>query len=197
MNILHYSLGLAPQRSGGLTKYATDLMMEQAHRHRVSLLYPAGYRPLQKRISWRQGEDYHQIRTFHLRNTFPISILYGIKSPDDFIGTRAFQQQDMETLYQEIRPDIFHVHSLMGLPKELLHFFGSKGVKQVFSSHDYFGICPKVNLINHHGDLCTEPSQETCSDCNASSPTTQFLRLRNSSIALNLKNNTLIRRLLK
>lgn len=197
MNILHYSLGLAPQRSGGLTKYATDLMMEQAERHRVSLLYPAGYRPLQTRISWRQGDDHHRIRTFQLRNTFPIPILYGIKSPDDFMGKRVFQKQDMEALYQEIRPDVFHVHSLMGLPKELLLFFASKGVKQVFISHDYFGICPKVNLINHRGDLCTNPSQETCSECNKSSPTTPFLRLRNSSIALNVKNNKLIRRLLK
>lgn len=197
MNILHYSLGLPPQRSGGLIKYATDLMMEQANRHRVSLLYPTGYIPLRSRISWKQGENHHQIRTFRLKNTFPVPILYGIKSPLDFMDKRVFQQQDMETLYQEIRPDVFHVHSLMGLPKELLEFFASKGVKQVFSSHDYFGICPKVNLINHHGELCANPSQETCSDCNVSSPTTSFLRLRNSSIALNLKNNPLIRRLLK
>lgn len=197
MNILHYTLGLAPQRSGGLTKYATDLMMEQTKRHTISLLYPAGYRPLRQRIDWKKGDNHHQIRTFRLRNTFPVPILYGIKSPFDFMGTRVFQQRDMERLYQEIRPDVFHVHSLMGLPKELLAFFSSKGVKQVFSSHDYFGICPKVNLINHHGEMCTNPSQETCFDCNASSPTTSFLRLRNSSLALNLKNNTLIRRLLK
>lgn len=197
MNILHYSLGLAPQRSGGLIKYATDLMMEQAHRHHVSLLYPAGYKPLRTRISWRKSKNHHQIHTFQLQNTFPVPILYGIKSPLDFIGKREFSAQDMETLYQEIRPDIFHVHSLMGLPKELLEFFSSKGVKQVFSSHDYFGICPKVNLINHHGDLCAEPSQKNCSDCNESSPTTSFLRLRNSSIALNAKNNKLIRRLFK
>lgn len=29
-NTLHYSLGLPPYRSGGLTKYCTDLMVEQA-----------------------------------------------------------------------------------------------------------------------------------------------------------------------
>lgn len=30
MKILHYNLGLPPYRSGGLTKYSTDLMIEQS-----------------------------------------------------------------------------------------------------------------------------------------------------------------------
>jgi len=40
MKILHYSLGLFPYRTGGLTKYATDLMLEQSKdKHEVHLLY--------------------------------------------------------------------------------------------------------------------------------------------------------------
>ena len=42
MNILHYTLGLPPYRSGGLTKYSLDLMLEQiSEGHTLSLLYPS------------------------------------------------------------------------------------------------------------------------------------------------------------
>ena len=197
MNILHYSLGLAPQRSGGLPKYATDLMMEQSKRHRVSLLYPSGYRPFRRRIVFHKGKKHHQIQTFSLRNTFPIPLLFGIKSPTDFLSKRSFRSKDMEALFESIQPDVFHVHTLMGLPIELLEFFSSKGVKQVYSSHDYFGICPKVNFIDHREQVCSTPSQETCSACNESSSSTLFLRLRNSSIALQAKNNPFLRRWFK
>lgn len=38
---MHYTLGLTPYRNGGLTKYYTDLMLEQISlRHKISLLYP-------------------------------------------------------------------------------------------------------------------------------------------------------------
>ena len=41
MRILHYSLGLPPYRSGGLTKYCTDLMVEQAKSNdEIFLLFP-------------------------------------------------------------------------------------------------------------------------------------------------------------
>ena len=41
MRILHYSLGLPPYRSGGLTKYCTDLMIEQAKSdNQILLMFP-------------------------------------------------------------------------------------------------------------------------------------------------------------
>ena len=55
MTILHYTIGLAPQRSGGLTKYATDLMQEQQVENQVFLLYPSGYRWWSNKIYLRKG----------------------------------------------------------------------------------------------------------------------------------------------
>lgn len=41
MRVLHYTLGFPPYRSGGLTKYALDLMLaEQALGLDVCALYP-------------------------------------------------------------------------------------------------------------------------------------------------------------
>ena len=47
MKILHYTLGFHPQRTGGLVKYAEDLMLEQiAQGHQVTVLYPGNIRLL-------------------------------------------------------------------------------------------------------------------------------------------------------
>ena len=44
MRVLHYTLGLPPYRTGGLTKYATDLMLSQAEAgDSVALLWPGRY----------------------------------------------------------------------------------------------------------------------------------------------------------
>ncbi len=189
MTILHYTLGLPPQRSGGLTKYSTDLMIEQSKYHDVMLLYPAGYQWWSRRISWSQGEPFHRIDTIRLVNTLPIPLLYGVISPLDLISSRRMSKRDMESLYNRTRPDVFHIHTLMGLPKELLKYFQSRSVRLIYTSHDYFGICPKVNLIDWRGELCSRPSAERCYICNRHSKSTLFLRLRNSQFI----NNTLRR----
>lgn len=197
MTILHYTLGLAPQRSGGLTKYAVDLMVEQTKTARVWLLYPSGWRWWSRGIYCKAGGVVKEIETVKLKNSLPIPILYGVKSPEDFIAGRTISICEMERLYNMIKPDVFHVHTLMGLPKELLLFLKNKGVKLVFTSHDYFGICPKVNLIDSDGKLCDNPSAERCAECNRNAKSTLFLRLRNSNFALNIKNNPLLRRVIK
>lgn len=82
---------------------------------------------------------------------------------------------------------MFHVHTLMGLPIELLRFFKSKGVKLVFTSHDYFGLCLRVNFIDYQGKVCSSPTPERCALCNKGARTSFFIRVRNSSIALKMK----------
>lgn len=197
MTILHYTLGMSPQRSGGLTKYATDLMSEQSKEHRVVLLYPAGYKWWSREMSWSQGESFERVETIRLVNTLPVPLLFGVKTPMDFISSRKMSKREMERLYNYTKPDVFHVHTLMGLPKELLQYFKRRGVRLIYTSHDYFGICPKVNLIDHNGDLCNEPSPKRCCVCNKHSKSTLYLRLRNSQFALNIKNNKTLRKVLR
>ncbi len=197
MVILHYTLGLAPQRSGGLTRYATDLIREQSRSEQVYLLYAAGWRVPSSAIAWSDVGDRAGISCFELNNSLPVPLLYGIRKPEDFIDSRQMSREQMQGLYERIRPDVFHVHTLMGLPQELLVFFKEMGVKLIYTSHDYFGICPKVNLINERGVLCKEPSAMNCERCNSNSKPTMYLRLRNSRVALNCKSNKFLRKVLR
>jgi len=185
MNILHYNLGLSPQRSGGLTKYSLDLMVEQTKDHCISLLYPCAYRPFCKRISWRRAEDYKGVACYHLCNSFPIPLLFDIDNPKAFYKGRFMDDVDMERLYAELSPDVFHVHTLMGLPKELLVFFKAKGVRLVFTTHDYYGLGANANFYDEDSLFYT-PNRKSVF----------YLRMRNSRLALNLKNCSLIRKIL-
>ncbi len=197
MVIMHYTLGRFPQRGGGMTKYATDLMKEQAKSDDVVLLYPSGYRWWSRQIYWRRAKNKGGVASFELKNTLPIALLYGVHSPQDFCYSRVMHVDQMESLYHEIKPDVFHVHTLMGLPKELVQYFKRRNVKLIFTTHDYYGLCPKVNFIDDHGTVCSDPSPERCAQCNRHSRGTFFLRLRNSRFVLWVKNNRLLRMILR
>ena len=52
MRILHYALGFPPYRSGGLTKWCVDLMIQQAKEgHCVAMLWPGQMGMLNKKIA--------------------------------------------------------------------------------------------------------------------------------------------------
>lgn len=140
MKVLHYTLGFAPERSGGLVRYATDLMMEQVHQgYEVVALYPGKYRKFQTKPSIEKGKSL-SYGCYQLVNSLPLAISRGIADP------QAFMVDGPIDIYQKFfereKPDIFHVHTLMGLPKECLVAAKNLGIKITLTSHDYFGLAP-------------------------------------------------------
>lgn len=182
MRIVHYTLGLYPNRAGGLNRYATDLIREQMKEHNIVVMIPGSWRPWHKECCVSKEKTIGGIMTYRLVNALPQPLLFGIKKPQDFIKT-PISRNSFEQFFEEVKPEVLHLHTLMGLPVEALQFFKEKGVKIVYTSHDYFGICPKVNLINERGEQCEGPNAERCAKCNAYSPSTLFLRMRSSSLA--------------
>jgi len=179
MRILHYSLGIFPHRSGGLNRYATDLMRELSKNNDVALLYPGEYRFWQYKSHVSSLHKIDDINCYQIVNALPQSLLFGIRNPQDFIK-KPISRKSFEEFYDSFKPEVLHLHTLMGLSVEVLEFFKEKGVRIVYTSHDYFGICPKVNLINEKGELCEGPCAERCARCNINAPSTLYLRMRNS-----------------
>lgn len=189
MNILHYTLGLPPYRTGGLTKYATDLMAQQVKSgNNVSVLYPGDFIPWNFTKTYIKEKRYSQIAAYEIKNPSPVPLFYGIKNPLDIVAPkRDLSKEQLEILYKKTNPAVFHIHTLMGLPLELLRFFKYKGVKLIYTTHDYYGLCPKVNFINYQGQICETPDDLRCSICNKYSPNSLFLELRNSSYVMKYK----------
>lgn len=187
MRILHYSLGLPPYRSGGLTKYATDLMMEQVKEgQNVSLLYPGGVDfTLRTRIIVRK--PCNGIMPYEIMNPLPVPLYHGICSPQKFIPKKNDSKIYVQLL-DKVQPEIIHLHTLMGLSENLLFEAKKRNIKIVFTTHDFFGLCMKCTFIDLKGELCSGPTSERCAWCNQNAKSITFLRFRNQPIVINLKN---------
>ena len=62
-----------------------------------------------------------------------------------------------------------HVHHLADLPMDAADFFriGAKrlGIHYDVTIHDYFYVCPRINLIDASGFYCGEPDEDGCTRC--------------------------------
>lgn len=145
MKILHYTLGFPPERSGGLVKYAIDLMEEQSKQgHEVSVLYPGKINLFTKR-TYIKLMNSKKIKKYQIFNSLPLAIFGGIKSPEDFMKKISFKIY--LDLLKSINPDVIHVHTLMGIHKEFFDAAKKLDIRLVYTSHDYYGLAPEPNFF--------------------------------------------------
>ena len=82
MNILHYFLGFPPYRSGGLTKYACDVMAAQVDMgYRVSALWPGEIKLLNNAVKICRRKEISGIRSYELINPLPVALDEGVADP--------------------------------------------------------------------------------------------------------------------
>ncbi|MBN6047601.1 glycosyltransferase [Streptococcus thermophilus] len=141
MKILHYTIGFAPERTGGLVGYATDLMQEQVNiGHDVYALYPASQFLFGKKIKVKKAGNLGEIKRYKLINSLPLALFGGIASPSDFM--QSCDSSRYLNFLKELKPDVIHIHSLIGLHKEFLEVAKDLNIKTVYTTHDYYGLAP-------------------------------------------------------
>lgn len=184
MKILHYTLGLPPMRSGGLPKYAQDLMEEQSKNNEVMHLFPGNIDLLNKktRILKRNKFQNEKIDHFEIINSLPLPLFKGIKQPKDFMMSGPILIYS--NFLEKIRPDVIHIHTLMGLHKEFVDSAKKLNIKLIYTTHDYFGICPTINLYREKDDtICNNyENGKGCIECNCNAMATSMLLLSQTPI---------------
>ncbi len=192
MKILHYALGFPPYRTGGLTKYCTDLMLTQKEQgNEVALLWPGEIHFILKKTKIKERNHWNGIRNFELIDPLPVSLDEGI------LEIEAYTKRVNESVYLNFlrmyMPDAIHVHTLMGLHKEFLDAAKQLKIKTIFTTHDYFGICPKVTLF-HNGKPCDDDHGcMDCVGCNRSALSLKKITVLQSHIYRRLKNTSIIK----
>lgn len=186
VRILHYALGFPPYRTGGLTTFCTDLMQTQAERgHTVALLWPGRMNPLDPKPSIRRGKDWKGIGSFELVHPLPVPLDEGI------LDIGAFTRDAEESVYLDFlgsyRPDVIHVHTLMGIHPAFFRAARRLSIRTVFTAHDYFGICPKVRLYRNGSPCDEDHGCADCAACNASALSLQKIGLLQSPLYRILK----------
>lgn len=149
MKILHYALGFPPERTGGLVKYSLDLMNEQISQgHEVVMVFPGRVNFLKREPYFKFGKR-QNIPYAELVNSLPLPLIGNIKNPQDFM--KHTDSKIFINLLESEKPDVIHIHTLMGLYGEFLEEAKKHNIKIVFTTHDYFGISPhpKMYLAGH------------------------------------------------
>jgi len=153
MRILHYSLGFPPSRTGGLVKYSVDLAKEQSQKNnQVFFLYPGNIKIFNKKVCIRY-DKHHSNESFHsyaLINSLPLPLFGGIRTPEDFMVT--CDENVYLSFLNLIKPDVIHVHTLMGIHKEFFLAAKKMNIKIFFTTHDYFGLAPSPNFFFNGSD---------------------------------------------
>lgn len=163
MNILHVALGLPPLRTGGLTRYCSELMETQvAAGEQVSLVYPGRFLPGPVRFRksyWRGVEAYELI------NPLPVALTFGVGDPEAFVAPCP-NVDVFDRLIGDIMPEVVHIHSFMGIYKEFFQAVKRLGLPMVFTTHDYYPMCPRCTFIDVAGEPCAGgSSSEICASC--------------------------------
>ncbi|WP_324630410.1 glycosyltransferase [Bacillus paranthracis] len=195
MKILHISLGLPPYRTGGLTKYSVDLMHSQGQEHQVFLLYPGKF-TFSKRTAIKKNKSYGSISVYELVNPLPIPLLNGINQPEHFM--EEIDHKVYEEFLIELKPEVIHVHTLMGIHKEFFETAKKLDIKIVFTTHDYFGLCPKVNLMDSKGNICNDfDDGKSCIECNVNALSLPMVHVMQSYPYRYLKDSSIVKSLRK
>lgn len=196
MIILHYFLGFPPYRTGGLTKFAFDLMKSQAlDNSKVIALWPGEIKNYKASPKIKERKKISNIKNFELVNSLPISLDEGINEFEAY--TRFCEIEIYINFLKKIAPNVIHLHTLMGLHKEFILAANKLGIRIIMTSHDYFGICPKVNLYRY-GKCCIDDNEcRDCIQCNLTPLSLKKIQIMQSPIYRLLKENYIVKLLRK
>lgn len=196
MKILHYLLGLPPVRGGGLVKYALDLAETQSQEDEILLLLPGPIsrkKETRDKILIKHKGYWKGIPQYRIYNPLPIPMGNGILDIEEF--TVTCDGQIYRDFLEDMKPDVIHVHTLMGLHKEFLAEAKKLSIPVVYTTHDYFGICPIANLL-YKGSSCDCPGSH-CGECSQYAFAEKRLLLEQSTAYKMYRNSDWLIRLLR
>lgn len=198
MKILHYFLGFPPYRTGGLTKFAYDLMCSQVENgNNVIAIWPGkiNFFINKNKVKFKKKKKINGIENYEIINPLPISLDEGITDIDKYTKTNS--EKEYLDFFDRIKPDTIHIHTLMGLHKEFVKAASTRNIKTIFTTHDYFGICPKVALYRF-GEVCNNDFEcKECVRCNYSALSVKKIMLMQSPLYRKLKNSRAVKILRK
>ena len=190
MNILHYSLGIYPDRQGGLVRYSTDIAIEQAKENNVYYLVPGKLGIIDKKVKVIKGKDYKGLKVFKIDNALPIPLFAGIKDID--LYTKQIDKTIFVRFFRDNHVEIIHIHSLMALHKDFLKAAKELKIPVFMTTHDFFGLCPIANLYRG-GEVCKNKRiNHKCFECSQFAHGYYKLAIGQSTLYKRLKSTALV-----
>lgn len=196
MRILHYFLGFPPYRSGGLTAYCVEIMESQKNNgDEVIALWPGRFSWFTKKTYIIEKNKENGISSYEIINPLPVSLDEGITEFDIYM--KACEENTYEKFLINIKPDVVHIHTLMGLHKEFVMIAKKLDIRTVFTSHDYFGLCSKVTFYKE-GEVCSDGHDcVDCVHCNQTALSINKIKILQSPLYRLLKDSWIVKQMRK
>lgn len=195
MKIVEYTLGVAPFRRGGLPRYSTDLSEELAKKNDVYVLYPGHNTFINNKVmKITEKSSKYSFRLFEISNSLPVSLGLGINEAKSFMEERDIRI--IERWFSELKPDVLHLHTLMGIPKDVIESVKKLGIKVVFTTHDFYGLCPKMIGENPKEKLKHRKCSYDCMLCK-DGPSKNKMAIMQSHMYEKLKDSYLVKKIRK
>jgi len=65
----------------------------------------------------------------------------------------------VKSILKKEMPDIVHINNFKGISLSVFSAVKHLNLPLIFTAHDYSMICPRANLLNGSGEICTNPSK--------------------------------------
>ena len=117
----------------------------------------------------------------------------GIQDPAMYLIKK--EKKVYTEFFQKHTFQVLHIHTFMGLPSELVEAAHEVGVKTVFTTHDYFPICPRCNLFHSGKDCQDDKKCSDCVSCNQYGLSFNKMRLFQSELYKSVKESSVIKML--
>lgn len=187
VKILHYLHGLPPVRDGGLVKYVLDLVQGECELgNDVQLIVPDSFSSRSKRQTEIISKIWKHLLCHYIINPLPVTEGRRIERTELLLERRSFEV--FFSFLKRNSPDIIHMHSLMGIESTFLDAAKKLKIPVVFTTHDYYGLCPKINLFGN-GKICEQLDWQRCASCMGTVVTEKKILWQHSKLYSILKSN--------
>jgi glycosyltransferase involved in cell wall biosynthesis len=157
MRILHVVHGFVPEAVGGVELHCHNLATALTGDHTVGVL------------TWRNdptAPDY----TLEERRQETLTVWrLNHRFADLTAFTGIYRNERIDAMFAQLitdwRPDIVHVHHLIGLSTGILEQTRQRGLPLVLGLHDFWFGCPRGQRIRHPLTICHDIDRRLCVPC--------------------------------
>ena len=162
MRVLQVVHGFPPKQRAGTEIYTYYLSKELAKNHEVHVLYPK-----------LEHVKKPTFLSFNRENLVLHELKYPTSRMQRFINMLFFENtyinkeiEDLfRTLITDIDPNIIHFEHLIGLSSTFIEIAGELKIPTVITLHDYWFICPNIQLLKYDYTICNGPKANKCHKC--------------------------------
>jgi len=132
--------------------------------HRVSVIAAASKELPDKPPYYVEETDDGGIRVFQIFNR--PALFFDWENPEREVDDPRIRRVIME-IVERLKPDVVHYHSLLNFSMRLTEDIARAGLPSLFSSHNYWPICPRMYLLPDNLVVCSGPSDDgsKCAEC--------------------------------